>query len=536
MTKNFKRFLAILLAVSMILSSQAVTFAAEEIGAASSEAMAAEEGGGEEDEYVEEETYSDDDASLDEASSEASSSSEEYVEAGSGSDSGSDEYVEEADEYVEEDEYIEETPEPTEEPEYEPTETPAADAEPTDLPDEAVDAEPTETPDDDVDAEPTETPVVTEAPVAEEMTRTEYKQRDAAETVEVIATIEKANAVPDDAELFVAPVLKDSVYYDYDAYMNALNDSVEDAAPYTENNTLLYDIGFLVEEKDAEGNPTGNKVEFQPEDGSVTVKINFLNGQLSEELGAETSADVEIVHLPLVSDVIENVTSTADAGTLSPEDIVVEVIEENVNIDLDSEEVEFKSDNFSVFAVKVDEGNAVSFSFDGVTGDDISAGDNLYLRAKVSKNGNTHYWARQISSLSDVIAISSGTYFYDTTGETNIALSKGDNVYVELVKKADMTIPSPAGTNADEAKVLVSGDSIGNYYLSSVIPNQEENTYVAKLTKENEKINDIEVPIIEGTFRDDETFYTGRGGEFGELGEFGLVGFSDINIETHTNR
>ena len=355
MTKNFKRFLAILLAVSMILSSQAVTFAAEEIGAASSEAMAAEEGGGEEDEYVEEETYSDDDASIDEASSEASSSSEEYVEAGSGSD----EYVEEADEYVEEDEYIEEAPELTEEPEYEPTETPAADAEPTDVPDEAVDAEPTETPDaeptETPDAEPTETPDAAAENEVRELRVYEAVDNEDAPTIKVVATLDNATSVPDDAKLFVRPVVSDS-YYDYDAYMNALNESVE-GTPYTEANTLLYDIGFLVEKKDEEGNGTGEFYEYQPDNNDgVKVEFEFLNNQLVDDLGAEKAEDVEILHLPLVqevSDAEDTINTTADAGALTAEDIVVENVATQA-IDPENGEAAIKTENFSVFAFTVD--------------------------------------------------------------------------------------------------------------------------------------------------------------------------------------
>ena len=98
---------------------------------------------------------------------------------------------------------------------------------------------------------------------AEIPTKKEYAYSD--EHVSVTATLEHAEAVPDEAEFCVTPVTAVTDGYNYDAYMQALNDhsqtiaaangmqvSEEDA--YTDENTMLYDISFIVDKTDEEGN------------------------------------------------------------------------------------------------------------------------------------------------------------------------------------------------------------------------------------------------------------------------------------------
>ena len=111
------------------------------------------------------------------------------------------------------------------------------------------------------------------------------------------ARLERADAVPDDAELVVTPVTVESTDYNYDAYMDALNQDPE--KEYTSENTLLYDIAFMIDEKDADGNLTGKKVEFTPAAGDVNVSIRFKKNQLKNELGVETADDIEVIHLPI---------------------------------------------------------------------------------------------------------------------------------------------------------------------------------------------------------------------------------------------
>ena len=111
-------------------------------------------------------------------------------------------------------------------------------------------------------------------------TKREYSYED--DLVSVTATLDDPKAVPDNAEFRVTPVTKDSTDYNYDAYMNALNDDAAASSDsdtekqYTDENTLLYDMAFIypVEEKDEYGNVTQKEVEVQPAEGAVKISVN----------------------------------------------------------------------------------------------------------------------------------------------------------------------------------------------------------------------------------------------------------------------
>ena len=169
--------------------------------------------------------------------------------------------------------------------------------------------------------------------------------------VYVKARLERADAVPDDAELVVTPVTVESTDYNYDAYMDALNQDPE--KEYTSENTLLYDIAFMIDEKDADGNLTGKKVEFTPAAGDVNVSIRFKKNQLKNELGVETAEDIEVIHLPLENEVKEAFDSTAEATEITADNIIVQEVE-NQKVDVNKETVGFRTTDFSVFAFTVD--------------------------------------------------------------------------------------------------------------------------------------------------------------------------------------
>lgn len=189
-------------------------------------------------------------------------------------------------------------------------------------------------------------------------TKREYSYED--DLVSVTATLDDPKAIPDNAEFRVTPVTKDSTDYNYDAYMNALNDdaaasSDSDAEKqYTDENTLLYDMAFIypVEEKDEDGNVTQKEVEVQPAEGAVKISVNFKKDQLTKSLDADKDSDVEIKHLPLTDAVKESNDTTADATNISADDVKVE----NVNADasVDNNSVDFSATSFSVFAVHSD--------------------------------------------------------------------------------------------------------------------------------------------------------------------------------------
>ena len=175
--------------------------------------------------------------------------------------------------------------------------------------DENVTAEPTETP----TAAPTETPKVTPTPTETPTptptpvpTKRVYTGGDGA--VSVTATLERADAVPDDANFIVNKV-----------------GETED--------TIYYDIHFDAPVKDEKGNITG-WAEFEPENGSVTVTFRFNENQLSDDLGAESAQDVTVVHV-------------TDGGE--------EEMAASVSLSGSTDRVTFTTESFSIYYFKVDD-------------------------------------------------------------------------------------------------------------------------------------------------------------------------------------
>ena len=176
--------------------------------------------------------------------------------------------------------------------------------------------------------------------------------------IAVNATLSSPDAVPDGAEFRVTKVTPDTAGYNYEAYMQALNNSdtssSDDTAKYTEKNTLLYDVAFLVEKTDEEGNVIpGEMKEYQPEEGTVNISFEFKKKQLSEELNAEDTKDISIIHLPLDNEIKESVDTTADATAISADNVTVENVE---GAAVSNNSVDFELSNFSVVAVTVNNG------------------------------------------------------------------------------------------------------------------------------------------------------------------------------------
>nr|MCR5233418.1 hypothetical protein [Lachnospiraceae bacterium] len=128
--------------------------------------------------------------------------------------------------------------------------------------------------DEDVDVENDESEDTEEE---EEATKREYSYSDA--DVSVVATLQYPEAIPDDADFVVTKVTADTQGYNYDAYMQALNINAgritgDDEASFDDSDVLLYDIAFYVTDED------GNRVELQPEEGTVRISIRFKKDQL----------------------------------------------------------------------------------------------------------------------------------------------------------------------------------------------------------------------------------------------------------------
>ena len=199
--------------------------------------------------------------------------------------------------------------------------------------------------------------------VSGEETRTKRVYTYSDDDVTVTATLQYANAVPDDAEFVVTPVVSAGLV---NAYIDALNKS-DDGMAYTSENTLLYDVAFLVDKTDEDGNVIpGEKVEYEPEAGSVTIDIKFTKSQLTDELGAVKSEDITVNHLPLKDAVKDAVDKTLDATDIDASDIIVESVNADISVKEDgTDEITLSVDSLSILSVTngkpVVPGNNVTF-------------------------------------------------------------------------------------------------------------------------------------------------------------------------------
>ena len=201
--------------------------------------------------------------------------------------------------------------------------------------------------------------------------------------VTVTATINGKNVFPEGIALKAAEVTKDSSSYNYDAYMDALNENAEAIAEeagqdksseFTENNTILYDIAFVYEGK-----------EIQPKEGTVSVKIEFKNNQLSQDLAAVSKEEIAVVHLPIKENVKEEneIVSTAEAVNITADDIDVITLSDATAAVEEKENVEFEAESFSIFAVRAYQSQDYGTdTFETVLGDAVNfavVADKFYM-------------------------------------------------------------------------------------------------------------------------------------------------------------
>lgn len=166
------------------------------------------------------------------------------------------------------------------------------------------------------------------------------------EDVKVTATLTDPSALPEDIEFKIARVTKDSQKYDYDAYIEALNQQSIKETPegeqpfvYNDDNTVMYDIAFMQGDK-----------EIILDKGIVKIKFEYKKNLLADEDKADGKSEIEYHHLPIADDVREGVKSTADATNLKAEDIVVEDVMA-VKIKDDGSEAEFAQKGLSIDTV-----------------------------------------------------------------------------------------------------------------------------------------------------------------------------------------
>lgn len=181
------------------------------------------------------------------------------------------------------------------------------------------------------------------------------------EALKAEVTLEYPDAVPDDASLEVTPVLPDTEGYNYDAYLQALNEKASDIAAesknttplhYNDENTLLYDIAFIYEE-----------TEVEPVRGTVSVSITLKEKQISEDLGASNAEDITLLHLPLSDEAKEDNLLAGSAAGIATSDISIEMVPgTTAQISEEAEALSFQTDSFSIFTIVKNNANTWSGS------------------------------------------------------------------------------------------------------------------------------------------------------------------------------
>ncbi|MCR5595494.1 MAG: Cna B-type domain-containing protein [Lachnospiraceae bacterium] len=186
--------------------------------------------------------------------------------------------------------------------------------------------------------------------------KTTYTYEDG--NVSVTATLQHANAIPDDAYFAVTPVTS-GTGYDVDSYLEALNTKGETPADseefeYTTKNTLLYDIAFYTDDTMTE--------EIQPAEGMVKIDMQFLGGQLEDEIEATDNSEILVNHLSLDESTVEAAGTTANAS-VSAGEVKVETVSAEVSVA--GESVAFATDNFSIYTITTPEAStSIVINFD----------------------------------------------------------------------------------------------------------------------------------------------------------------------------
>ncbi len=242
--------------------------------------------------------------------------------------------------------------------------------------------------------------------------------------IKVSATLEKADAVPDDAYFSVEPLTEEEA----EEYLAVLNKDIdkETQEEYTAENTLLYDIGFYTDNTKSE--------EIEPEEGSVTLNVEFKQNQISEDLGVEEKKDIEVTHF-------------IEEGN----NIETEVLEVEQNGDVDT--VEVSTDSFSKFAFK------------GSARKEINV-----------KNPGSESVMGVVGSSAWQYGVTANTWYFNGESETNFAVKKltgpDDNTPVNEGGQTGVT-DKAAGSTHQYIKVQnVNGKTkIKGVSCTAIIPN-----------------------------------------------------------------
>ncbi|MEE0954801.1 MAG: Cna B-type domain-containing protein, partial [Eubacterium sp.] len=287
--------------------------------------------------------------------------------------------------------------------------------------------------------------------------------------VKVTATLEKADAVPDQAEFKVTQITSGQAFV---AYIAALNQAAGEEK-YTADNTLLYDVAFLVQKYDEEGNAVaGEKVEYEPAAGSVSVKFDFKKDQMAAADGDETEG-VEVQHLKLSDAARNSADTTVETTNISQNDVKVEDVKDaNAN----ASEVNFKTDSFSAFAFHMakapavnPDGLTVTLTFKDADGNETTAPDLSNLYAYIENTSDSSRYVAPMTKTDDgnsYQTVFTKTYpsntneWYAQESEATGTIGT-DEFKVSLVNDG-----STHGSYSKPGETVANGSTIGDYIVS----------------------------------------------------------------------
>ena len=371
-----------------------------------------------------------------------------------------------------------------------------------------------------------ETEVETEAETEAETENVEEKRVYTYEDDKVLvtATLEKADAVPADAVLRVTPVTPDSDGYNYDAYMEALNERASggqttetEEQAFTDENTLLYDIAFIVCDYDEDGNPIeGTEREFEPEEGSVAISIIFRKDQLTNDINAESASDIVVGHLPLNEGVRGDSETTKDVTNISKDDISVTPITADKNIE-GEQSVAFTTDSFSLYYIGKDTSTKqIQILFKD--SDEAQSPDHnaklrrAYIYVEDSQDPENKHVMIPINLESDNYDRSSGVYTITSTelSQGSLDLTNWDSTYsVEILQQYDQQSDwkyTPTDNKKVDVNQLVTRANepglVGMYYFTLPTDNTDLSNEAYQIIAQKVPYS-TKAELLQGTTEDD---------------------------------
>ena len=295
--------------------------------------------------------------------------------------------------------------------------------------------------------------------------------------LKVTVKLSDPSVLPEGVELKVTPLEKDTEGYNYDAYIDALNENAKDiakelgqeeATKHDDSNTMLLDIAFIMDEK-----------EYEPKEGTVSVSIEFEAKQISEGLKAKDSEAVAVIHMPVSEEVMKDLDQTSEATQITASDIDVDVMKSSsVEITDGAESVSFETESFSIFAVTTNTIRS-AYSWEGTGLTDNST------RAIVNSLGDAVYFG--------VVA----DYFYSTAAhyESNVAVTRLGSV-------GERTL-------FDYTKNYIYSDEFKNYSISVTKKSSNPGTFYFGAYTDEAGTNRVDTFSIDATSIGDDGLYTG---------------------------